>query len=139
MKDFSDPQKVIHFSLIPPLPRNNSSHPALWLLHIPFIPWDHMQMQVHHALPGRRPDVHPDIIAVGGIPLIEQPTGIMDESQEGGLLSFGRLKKRGHVPEGDEEQVAGAHRIEVIPGVGEKSLRGGWRRGRGCRRGRLLY
>jgi len=28
-----------------------------------------MQMQVHHTLPGRRPDVHPDIIAVGGIVL----------------------------------------------------------------------
>ena len=78
-----------------------------------------MDMQVHHALPGRRPDVHPDIIAVGGIPLVKQPTGIMHESQEGGLLSFGCLEERGHVPEGDEEKVAGAHRIEVIPGVGE--------------------
>jgi len=78
-----------------------------------------MQMQVHHALPGRRPDVHTDVVAVGGISLIQQPTGIVDERQEGGLLGPGRLEERGHVPEGDEEQVAGAHRIEVIAGVGE--------------------
>ena len=84
-----------------------------------------MDMQVHHALPGRRPDVHPYVVAVGGIPLIQQPTGIVDERQEGGLLSFGCLEERGHVPEGDEQQVAGAHRVQVIPGIGEKSLQGG--------------
>ena len=55
----------------------------------------------------------------GGIPFIQQPSGIVDERQKGGLLGFGRLEKRGHVPEGDCEQVAGAHRVEVIPGVGE--------------------
>ena len=54
---------------IPPLPRNNPSHPTLWIIHIPLIPRNHMQVQVHHALPGRRPDVHTDIVAVGGIVL----------------------------------------------------------------------
>ncbi len=78
-----------------------------------------MHMQMHHALPGRRPDIHADIIAVGGIELICQPTGIMHERQQGGLLGFGRLKERGHVPERNEKKVAGAHRIEIIPGVGE--------------------
>ena len=75
-----------------------------------------MQMEMHHALPGRRPDIHPDVVAVGGILLIKQPTGIMDERQKGGLLGCGRLKERGHVPERNEEQVAGAHRVQVIPG-----------------------
>ncbi|MCP1715493.1 hypothetical protein J2T58_001358 [Methanocalculus alkaliphilus] len=55
-----------------------------------------------------RPDVHADSIAVGGIPLIQQPTGMMDEGEEGGLLSPGRLEERGHVPEGDDGGVAGA-------------------------------
>ena len=80
-----------------------------------------MQMQVHHALPGRRPDVHADVVAVGGIPLVNQPTGIVDERQKGGLLGPGRLEERGHVPERNKEQVAGAHRIEVEVGVGEIS------------------
>ena len=78
-----------------------------------------MDMEVHHALAGRRPDVHADIIAVGGIPLIQQPTGITDEGEEGGLLGCGCLEERGHVTEGDCEEVAGADRVEVEPGVGE--------------------
>ncbi len=78
-----------------------------------------MHVQMHHALAGRRPDVHADIIAVGSISVIEQPTGIMDEGEEGGLLVFGCLEEGGHVPEGDEEEVAGADRVEVEPGVGE--------------------
>ncbi len=91
-----------------------------------------MQMEVHHALAGRRPDVHADIVAVGGIPLIQQPTGSVDEGVQGGLLGCGCVEERGHVPEGDEEEVAGADRVAVEAGVGEKSLQGGLRRGRWC-------
>jgi hypothetical protein len=78
-----------------------------------------MHMQVHHALPGRRSYIHADIIAVGDIVLIQQPTGIMDERQKGGLFIPGRLEERGHVPEGDEQEVAGAHRVQVEPGICE--------------------
>jgi len=70
-----------------------------------------------HPLTGRRPDVHPDIVAVGRIPLIQQPTGIVDERQKGGLLGPGHLKERGHVPEGDcEEDDGGAGGAEGAGG-----------------------
>ncbi len=76
---------------IPPLPRDHPFHTALRIIHIPGIPRNNMHVQVHHALGGRRPDIQADVIAVGGIELTCQPTGIVDEGEEGGLLGNRQL------------------------------------------------
>jgi len=110
---------AIILSLIPPPLRNHPSHPAPRILHIPGIPWDDVHVQVHHRLPGSLADVHADVVAVGTEPLVEEPFRLPHERQQCDLLFVRRLEEAGDVPERDDQQVAGAHRILVIAGVAE--------------------
>jgi hypothetical protein len=55
------PLRLACSSLILLLPRDHPSHPAPRILHITIPPWNEMDMDVEHRLPGRGPDIHPDI------------------------------------------------------------------------------
>ena len=67
-----------------------------------------MDVEVHHRLAGGFSDVDADVVAVGVAALVEEVFCLPDEGEEGGEFCVGRIEEAGDVPEGDDEEVAGA-------------------------------
>ena len=78
-----------------------------------------MDVEVHHRLAGGCSHVDADVVAVGTELFVEEGFRLPDEGEEGGLFVVGRVEEGGDVPEGDEEEVAGADGILIIAGVAE--------------------
>jgi len=79
-------------------------------------------VEVHHRLAGGGANVRADVVAGGVVPVVEESFCFPGEGEEGGEFCVGRVEEAGDVPEGDEEEVAGACRISVIAGVAEGVL-----------------
>ena len=91
-------------SVHPPL-RDHPPHPAPGIRHIPGIPGDDVDVQVHHRLAGGFSDVDADVVAVGMEASVEEVFCLADEREEGGLLCVRRVEEGGDVTEGDEEDL----------------------------------
>ena len=76
-------------------------------------------MEVHHRLAGGGANVRADVVAVGVELPVKEGFCFPGEGDEGSKFCVGRVKEAGDVPEGDEEEVAGACRVFVIAGVAE--------------------
>ena len=90
-----------------PLLRDRPPHAAPGVRHVPGIPGDEVDVEVHHGLAGGGADVHADVVAVGVEPAVEEGSCLPDEGEEGGLFRVGRVEEGGDVAVGDEEEVAG--------------------------------
>jgi len=78
-----------------------------------------VDVQVHHRLAGCLADIHADIVAVGVELPVEVGLRLPDQGEEGLLLLFGGVEEVGEMPERDDQQVAGVHRVAVVPGIAE--------------------
>jgi len=78
-----------------------------------------VDVEVHHRLAGGGADVDADVVAVGVKLSVEEGFRLPEEGEEGGLFRVGRVEEAGDVPEGDEEEVAGARGVLIIAGVAE--------------------
>ena len=85
------------FSLISPFLRDHAPHPAPGVCHIPGIPGDDVDVQVHHRLAGGLSDVHADVVAAGVRLFVEEVFCLPDEGEEGGLLCVRRVEEAGDV------------------------------------------
>ncbi len=91
-------------SLVSPPLRDHAPHPAPGVRHIPGIPRDDVDVQVHHRLAGDLSDVDADVVAAGMEALVEEVFCLPGEGEEGGLFAVRRVEEAGDVPEGDEEE-----------------------------------
>jgi len=104
---------------IHPLLRNNPPHPAPRVLDVTPIPGDQVDVQVHHGLASGLADIHADVVAVRVELAVEMSFRLFDEGEQGLLLLGGGVKKICDMPEGDDQQVAGVHRVAVAAGIAE--------------------
>ena len=105
--------------LIHPLLRYRAPHTAPGILYVAGVPRDDVEVEVHHRLAGGGANVRADVVAGGVVPVVEEVLCFPGEGEEGGEFCVGRVEEAGDVPEGDEEEVAGACRVFVIAGVAE--------------------
>ena len=87
---------------------------------------DDVDVQVHHRLPGGLPDV----VAVGVEPFVEE---VFCVPEEGGEF---RVEEVRDVPEGDDEEVAGARGVPVNSGRSRGRFARTISSAGGCRTGR---
>ena len=119
-----------------PLLRYRPPHTAPGILYVAGVPRDDVDVEVHHRLAGGGANVRADVVAIGVEPLVEESFCLPGEGEEGGEFCVGRVEEAGDVPEGDEEEVAGACRVFIVAGVAEVVCEDDLLWG-GCRRGRL--
>ena len=78
--------------------RNYPSDSSLWICHVPGIPGDDMDMQVHYRLTCWNTVVYPDIIPVRRIFQVHEIFYIPDQLPESSRFVFCYIKDRGDVP-----------------------------------------
>jgi len=77
------------------------------------VPGDQVDMEVHHGLAGGLSAVHPDIVAVRVELFVQHRLRLVEQSGELDHLLLHCIEKIGDMPEGDQQQVAGADRVPV--------------------------
>jgi len=107
---------------IHPLLRNNPPHPAPRVLDVTPVPRDQVDVQVHHRLAGGLADIYADIVAVGIELTVEVGLRLPDQGEQRLLLLPGGVEEVCDMPEGDDQQVAGVHRVEIVAGIAEVVL-----------------
>ena len=99
--------------------RHNAANAPSVLSGIPPVARDEVDVDVHDVLPRGTPDIDADVVAVGVAVAIGERSTVVDEPGKGHPLFIGRIEVALDVPERDDEQVAGAHRMDVVAGVTE--------------------
>ena len=78
-----------------------------------------MDMKVHNRLAGGGADIHAYVVAVGMELFVEKGFCLPGKREQRCLLPLRRIEEAGDMPEGDDEEVAGARREFVVAGVAE--------------------
>ncbi len=93
------------------------SHAALGVLDIALVAGNEVNMDMHDALPGRRPHVDADIVAIR-LELCVQQAALLGDQVHAGLDLFGRqLEKAGDMTARDNQGMTRAHRVAITRAV----------------------
>ena len=64
-------------------------------------------------------NVDPDVVTIRGITVINDSPRFMDQVPDRRNLVKGCIKEVREMPEGNDEDMAGAHGIRIVPGIGQ--------------------
>ena len=97
-------------------------HAALGILDITLVAGYDVNMDMEYTLPGRRPHVNADIVAVGLELLVQQFSFLGNQLHAGVDLLRRQLKKAGHMAFGDNQGMTRAHRVTIARTVSKFAL-----------------
>lgn len=97
-----------------PTPRDHVPHASSWIVHIPTVSRNDVNVQVWHRLPGSLTDVESNVVGVGMIFTVENSFGVVDSGDQGFTLFGSGLEPGCDVSVGNQEGMALAHR-EGVP------------------------
>lgn len=95
---------------------NHRTDSAAGVRHVPGIPRNYMQMDMHHRLACCLSAVYPEIVAVGCICFIQQIFCQIRKRKNRRLLGGCEIKPGCNMPSGNYQQMTGRDRIEIILG-----------------------
>lgn len=95
------------------------SHAPLGVLDIPLVAGNDMYMDMKNTLSGGRPDIHPDVVAIGFELRVQQPAFFGDQPHAGGDLFRRQVEKTGDMPTRDDHGMARTHRVAITGAVRE--------------------
>lgn len=82
-------------------------HAASWIIHVAFVPWDEVAVEMKDGLSGIGSAVHADVVAVGLMGGRNDGFGLFNDLREVFLLFSGEVKKIFPDLVGDDQKVAG--------------------------------
>jgi len=97
-------------------------HSPLWILNVPFVAGDDVNMDMEDALPGRRPHIDADIVAIRIKLLINVFFFLFDEAHAGSHFFRRQVEKAGDMPTRDDHGVPRTRRVGVTGAVSKFML-----------------
>ena len=92
-------------------------HTPLGIIDITLVAGNDVNMDMEDTLPGRRPYVNADVVAVG-LKLLVQQLSLLVYQRHAGVDLFGcQLKKAGDMATRDDHRVTRAHRVRIARAV----------------------
>ncbi len=88
-------------------------HSPLWILNVPFVAGDDVNMDMEDTLPGRRSDIDTDIVAIRIEFLVNEFFLLFNEAHTGGHLFRRQVEKAGDMPTWDDQGVPRTRRVGV--------------------------
>ena len=82
------------------------SHAPLWILNVPFVAGDDVNMDMEDALPGRRSDIDADIVAVRIEFFVNEFFLLFNEAHTGSHFFRRQVEKTGDMPTRDNQCVS---------------------------------
>jgi hypothetical protein len=79
-------------------------------------------MHVHSRLPGRRADIHPDVVSVGRVLGMHKPPRIAKKFNNRDVFLGGHFKEVGHMALRNHKNVAAAQSVIVRAHIGKPIL-----------------
>ena len=87
------------------------SHAPLGIIDITLVAGNDVNMDMQDTLPGRRPNINADVVAVG-IKLLVQQAALLGYKPHAGVDLFGRqVEKAGDMTTRDDQRMTRAHRV----------------------------
>ena len=92
-------------------------HAPLGILDISLVAGNDVNMDMEDALPGRGPNIHTDVVAVG-LELRVQQAALLGDKPHAGVDLFGRqVEKTGDMTTRDDQRMPRAHRVAIARAV----------------------
>ena len=92
-------------------------HAPLGILDITLVAGNDVNMGMEDTLPGRRPNIHANVVAVGIELLVQQPA-LLGYKLHAGVDLFGRqVEKAGDMSTRDDHRMTRAHRVAITCAV----------------------
>ena len=88
-------------------------HAPLWILNVPFVAGDDVNMDMEDALPGRWSDIDADIVAIRIKLLVNAFFFLFDEAHTGSHFFRRQVEKAGYMPTWDDQSVPLTRRVGV--------------------------
>lgn len=88
-------------------------HPSLGILNVSFVAGDDVNMDMENALPGRRPHIDADIVAIRIEFLINASFFLLDQAHTGSHFFRGQVEKAGDMPPRNDQGVSRTRRVGV--------------------------
>lgn len=95
------------------------SHAALGVFNIPLVAGDDVDMNMKNTLPGGRPHVNPDVVAIRVKLPVDTLFLLIDQVHAGRHLGLRQVEKARDMPLRDDQGMAWTDRIGVSGTVGE--------------------
>ena len=86
------------------------------VLHITFVPRNHVDMDMSHRLSRRLANIDTDVVTIRFVCLIKDDFHLIDQRPDGRLFFCRRLEVLGNMPVWNYQAVAGINRIAIIVG-----------------------
>ena len=94
-------------------------HAPLGIIDITLVAGNDVNMDMEDTLPGRRPNINADVVAVGFELLVQQPV-LLGYKLYAGVDLFGRqVEKAGDMTTRDDHRMTRAHRVGITSAVRE--------------------
>lgn len=97
-------------------------HAPLWLLNVPFVAGNNVNMHMEDALPGRQPHIDADVVAIRTELLVDEFFFLLNEVHAGSDFFRCQLEKTGNMPPRDDQRVSRARRVGVACTEGQFML-----------------
>ena len=94
-------------------------HAPLGIINITLVAGNDVNMDMQDTLPGRRPNIHADVVAIGFELLVQQSALLIDEFHAGVDLFGRQVEKAGDVTTRDDQRMTRAHRVAITRAVRE--------------------
>lgn len=92
-------------------------HASLGIIHIALVAGNDVNMDMEDTLPGRRPNINADVVAVG-LELLVQQLALLGDKSHAGVDLFGRqVEKAGDMATRDDQRMTRAHRVAITRAV----------------------
>jgi len=98
---------------------NYSSDSPAGIGNIARIPWDEMQMGMHHRLAGSFPAVHPDVVSRRRVHSVQMLFHKPNQFTYGRMLFRGEIEPRGDMPAWDDQDMTWRDRVQIPFYIGE--------------------
>jgi hypothetical protein len=116
--------KVYYLARVMCILWNDMPHAPLGILYITLITRDDMDMNMEDTLPGRRPHVNADIVAIRVKFLVDSLFFIFNQVHTGRYLVLCQLEKASHMAIRDDQGMARAHPVGITGTVGKSTFQG---------------
>jgi hypothetical protein len=97
-------------------------HPPLGILNVPLVAGDDMNMNVEDTLPGRRPHIDADIVAIRIKLLVDACLFLANEDHAGSHFFRCQVENTDDMPTRDDQGMSRACRIRIAGAVGKIML-----------------
>ena len=92
-------------------------HAPLGIIDITLVAGNDVDMDMEDTLPGRKPNIYVNVVAVGPELLVQQPA-LLGYKPHAGVDLFGRqVEKAGDMPTRDDQRMPRAHRVAITRAV----------------------